>query len=339
MDEIKSMTAKPEWLRGYLGRKGDVQVLGLLKLNGDHVGRSSTVREKYGIPPSTLHREKDTGKVIAFRPTKQDDFVFPLEQFGPDHVHEWPAIVIQAVGNGAPALHFLYVGRKQLGGESFAEAMREPRGRGNAKPPPADLAGRDLSDLIVEPRLSGWRISHGKAPLLDWSDNEEARFSRPDLPFKVLYLGMTKETCFWERFGEEIRDQALGSRALSERILAERVWKTWTVGARDRLRCLDLTKAETLRRLGADGSTFLSHYGITQARSKALMEHPAEIEGLIYNSRLNTPGPCLAIFDRPRLAAKPDLFSMAVSGVRPVADPELLALLLREQIALLRPAP
>jgi hypothetical protein len=211
--------------------------------------------------------------------------------------------------------------------------------RGDAKPPPADLAGRDLGLHVVFVDTSGWRISHEEAPLVDWSASAEARFSHPDLPFKVLYLGMSKETCFWERFGEEIRDQAPGARAISRKLLAERVWKTWKIDGDDALRCLDLTDMTTLRAMGADAATFLSSYGITQAWSKALMEHPAGIDGLVYASRLNAPDRCHAIFARPPLAANPTLFALAVSAVRPIDDPELLALLLRENIGLPRATP
>ena len=210
--------------------------------------------------------------------------------------------------------------------------------RGDARPPAADLAGRDLGAHIVRPDLAGWRISHEKAPLVDWSASCEARFSHPDHPFKVLYLGMSKETCFWERFGEDIRDQPLGARAVSAKILGERVWKSWKISTDDGLRCLDLSDMKTLRAIGADGATFLASYGITQAWSKALMEHPGRVEGLIYPSRLNAPDRCLAVFGRPELAAQPSLFSMAVSEPRPIDDPDLLSLLLREGIGLPRPA-
>lgn len=210
--------------------------------------------------------------------------------------------------------------------------------RGDAKPPPADLAGRDFGPHVVVPVLGGWRLSHEKAPLVDWSSSGEARFSHPAHPLKVLYLGMSKETCFWERFGEEIRDQPLNARAISAKVLGERVWKTWKIALGEGPRCLDLSDMKTLRALGADGATFLGSYGITQAWSMALMEHPAGLDGLVYASRLNAPDRCLALFGRPALAAQTTLFSMKVSAVRPIDDPELLALLLREGIGLPRPA-
>lgn len=127
--EFERLTAQPEWLRFHLHQKGDAILLRLLQANLDHLGSSSVVRDKFRVATSTLHREKDAGRVIAYRPGAQADFVFPLEQFAPDLIQKWPAAIIAAVGNGGPALHFLYVSREQLGHQSFAEALRHPAGR------------------------------------------------------------------------------------------------------------------------------------------------------------------------------------------------------------------
>lgn len=127
--QIRTVSVRPEWIRGALEQKGDLEILELLKANSDHLGRSSTVQDRFGIPPSTLHRENGAGRAIAYRPTKKDDFLYPLEQFEAGRLKDWPADVIGAVGNGAAALHFLYVPRKQLESRSFAQALREPGGR------------------------------------------------------------------------------------------------------------------------------------------------------------------------------------------------------------------
>jgi hypothetical protein len=141
---IQTVSVRPEWLRGALEQKADVQVLEFLRANGDHLGRSSTVHERFGIAPSTLHRENSAGRAIAYRPSKKDDFLYPLEQFERGRVLDWPAEVVGAVGNGAAALHFLYVPRKQLDNHSFAQALREPGER--------DVAGliRKTADRLRE---------------------------------------------------------------------------------------------------------------------------------------------------------------------------------------------
>ena len=207
--------------------------------------------------------------------------------------------------------------------------------RGTPARPPADLSSRDLTGLRVSVAGEFLRISHEKAPLLDWSNSDGARFSGPGLPCAVLYVAENKETCFWERFGEEIRDQPLEKRGVSEKILGERVWKSVTIAPGSAAQCLDLRDAETLRRIGADGATFFATYDVTQAWAEALMHHPAGIEGLIYTSRLNTPETCVALFGRPRFLAVPTPVSAAVLPVRPLDDPGLLTLFARERIALL----
>jgi len=208
--------------------------------------------------------------------------------------------------------------------------------RGTPARPPADLSSRDLTDLLVDVAGEFVRISHEKVPLLDWSDSAGARLSKPGPPCKVLYVANTKETCFWERFGEEIRDQALDKRGLSAKLLAERVWKQVAIETGNAARCLDLREAETLRRIGADGGTFFATYNVTQAWAEALMFHPAGIDGLVYTSRLNTPESCLALFSRPRFLSTPSPVGAAVLRVRPLDDPELLTLFARERIALLK---
>ncbi len=212
--------------------------------------------------------------------------------------------------------------------------MSDPRG--TPARPPADLSSRDLSDRLVDVAGEFVRISHEKAPLLDWSDSAGARFSKPGLPCKVLYLANTKETCFWERFGEEIRDQTLDKRGLSAKLLAERVWKQIRIETGSAARCLDLRDAETLRRIGADGGTFFATYEVTQAWAEALMAHPVKIDGLVYTSRLNTPENCVALFGGPRFTATSSPVSATVLAVRPIDDPELLAILARSRIALLK---
>ena len=124
--EYRHLSDSPDWLRLGLERAGEARVVEMLKANWPHIGRTAFVSERFGIPRSTLHRMKAAG-AIAYRPSDADDFVFPLEQFVPGTVLPWAGKIIEAVGNGAPALHFLYVSRRQLGDQSFAGALRARR--------------------------------------------------------------------------------------------------------------------------------------------------------------------------------------------------------------------
>jgi hypothetical protein len=200
--------------------------------------------------------------------------------------------------------------------------------RGDPRLPPPDLDKRDLGRLIVAPSELYWRISHKDAPLLDWSDNAESRFSNPALPFKVLYIAEERCTAFWERFGEDLVDQDPASRSLSDRMLRERVWKN--VFCSLPVRLLDLTGAETLREISADASTFLAPYPYTQKWAAALMAHPANIDGVIYASRLDTPKSCVALFSR----VSSEMVGVNQAEFLPINDPEIMRILSEENIAL-----
>jgi len=126
--EARKLSTRPAWLRTILRNRGGALVSKLLKDNWEHTGNSAAVREMFGIPPSSLHRFKDEGAVIAYRLDESGDFLFPLEQFIPNGIEDWAQVVVDAVGNGAPALHFLYTKRTSLDGRSFAEALREDGG-------------------------------------------------------------------------------------------------------------------------------------------------------------------------------------------------------------------
>lgn len=124
-NELRVLFARPEWLRAILLQQGHEVLTRLLKENWEHVGTSKIITELYGVPPSTLHRDKDRGAVIAYRPADTTEFLFPFEQFAAGGIRrDWAGALVSVVGNGAPALQFLYVKRRSLAGRSFAEALR-----------------------------------------------------------------------------------------------------------------------------------------------------------------------------------------------------------------------
>jgi hypothetical protein len=140
-------------------------------------------------------------------------------------------------------------------------------------------------------------------------------------------------TCFWERFGQELLDQNPADRALSEKEVAERVWKQVTISANPALRLLDLRETRVQRQLGADAATFLATYDVTQAWALALMKHPANLQGIIYNSRLNAPKHCIALFDRPAVVpGTKSPLKARVLALRPIDDAFFLRELVREGI-------
>ena len=202
--------------------------------------------------------------------------------------------------------------------------------RGEPKVPPANLNTRSLDAQVRS--LSGvfWRLSLRGSARVDWSDRAGGRFSNPALPCRVFYFASLKSTALWERFGDDLLDQDGSTRAISEPLLAARVWKTVLVGPG--LRVLNLTDAAALRTIGADGATFSAHYECTQRWAAGLMAHPAAIDGVIYASRLNPPKKCVALFERPHSAAS---LKVQVRAPAPIDDPVILALLAKERIRLM----
>ncbi|MEX1048391.1 MAG: RES family NAD+ phosphorylase [Akkermansiaceae bacterium] len=143
------------------------------------------------------------------------------------------------------------------------------------------------------------RIHGAKYPALQFRLNESHRFSHPEAPGGLLYLGEDRETCLWECFGEEILNTGSminraiwGSRQLSK-ITSPAVFKI-----------CDLTELTTRRLLALDLSA-LKHteLDVPQAWGLAIQGHPEKADGLRYLSRF-TGRPCLALFERAGTAAK-----------------------------------
>lgn len=112
-------------LRKILRRKGAELIARLLRQNREHLGTSKVVADRFRLAQSALHRARERGVAIAYRPLGSTEFLFPFEQFDVGGaLHVWPRALVSAVGNGAPSLHFLYTKRLSLAGRSFAEALR-----------------------------------------------------------------------------------------------------------------------------------------------------------------------------------------------------------------------
>lgn len=112
------------------------------------------------------------------------------------------------------------------------------------------------------------------------------RFDAPDGSYGVMYAALDFATCFAEAL---LRDSLLGDPkpTLFENDLAQLV--VATLGpVRRRLRLARLLGP--MPNLGIDGQISTHHdYRVTQAWSKALHDHPASVDGLLFASRMNSP--------------------------------------------------
>jgi hypothetical protein len=179
-----------------------------------------------------------------------------------------------------------------------------------------------------------YRCAAKSRPLTDWDARATSRFSAPSLPFPVLYLAKEKLTAFWECFGDELNDQPDNDKALYEKAhLGPRQWVLFNV--RPALRVIDVTETATLRRMGADASTFFAEYTVSQKWAAALMAHPAKLDGFCYGSRLDGGKRCLAVFGRPSLQASAASRIRAKANGGLLEDAELLGFLARQGVAVL----
>lgn len=169
--------------------------------------------------------------------------------------------------------------------------------------PAADFASQLLPVSVAGP-FEAFRVHGSSFPAISFRLNPSHRFSHPDAPEGLLYLGEDLETCLWECFGDEILFAAAIAKVDWDKVLSR-------VSSSVPLRICDLTELRVRRALGMDLSA-MKHpeLDVPQAWGLAIQEHSAAVDGLRYLSRF-TGRPCLALFERPGLA--PQLQETVVS--------------------------
>lgn len=168
--------------------------------------------------------------------------------------------------------------------------------------PSADF-GQKKIPVTRQPQRHWFRIHPTDSPALLFRSLPHHRFSHPDGPFSLLYLGATIQTCLWEVFGDDV---FLGKRAISSarwngygisQILVPAVAVCATTLERTR----DAMNVDKASLMAADLT-------IPQAWGLAIQTHPAGFEGIKYSSRFLDQA-CLALFERgdlhSRLQAEP----------------------------------
>lgn len=207
------------------------------------------------------------------------------------------------------------------------------RGQPRVPPSPAEFA-KCKPALVPSYRRSWQRLAVTTRPSHDWDDRAVSRFSHPAHPFKILYLADEKETAFWEVFGADIEDMPVDNWALSRKAQLEtREWIPFEVPSG--LRLVDVTKEETLHALRSNAGTWLAPYKHCQAWAKALMLHPLQLDGFIYQAcRRGDTARCLALFSRPDENTMERLVLAQINPLHPsiVTDSDALRLLIRHNI-------
>ena len=180
-------------------------------------------------------------------------------------------------------------------------------------PPPPDLLLRRLPLKRIEG--AAYRIHLGDHNPLYFGRSGMGRFDDPLGQYGVLYAGLTPEGAFAEVF---LRNLAL-------MLIAEADVRKRSISAIEMhdLKCVDLS-GPGVRTLSCDNRISTEKpYDTARLWSRALHDHPAKADGIIYRSRHNPQLKCLALYDRCRGRLSPE-------GSEPLMEGKWLAWTIRQ---------
>lgn len=113
-----------EILTSFLANRAASKDAALARAAGEAIS-AEAVGAILKIGKAAVHKAKDEGRLLAYREPGKRIFHFPVFQFDGTAVELWVLEVIDLVGNGFAALHFLTVERKSLKGESFLTRVQK----------------------------------------------------------------------------------------------------------------------------------------------------------------------------------------------------------------------
>lgn len=145
------------------------------------------------------------------------------------------------------------------------------------------------------PKGTWYRIHRSDRSALEFGLKPFHRFSHPDCPHPVLYLGSSVSTCLWEVFGDDVFQ--------NERAIALSRWGCYSLSAIKvpKVNLCALDTEQTRSAAGVDkGSLLAANLHIPQAWGLAIQKHPAGFQGIQYTSRFSDHT-CLALFELPEI--------------------------------------
>jgi hypothetical protein len=176
---------------------------------------------------------------------------------------------------------------------------------GPVPPPPASLASRALPLADAGPGTGLCRIHRSPYGAVFFSPGPgkppAGRFDSAAGRFGVLYAALSFDCAFAEVLLRNPARRIVSFSEIAGRSLA-------LVGLRANVRLVDLT-GPGLSRLGLDARLLSGGYDACGAWADALHDHPEQPAGILYPSRFDPSGRCVALFDR----AAPDLHPVTES--------------------------
>lgn len=156
--------------------------------------------------------------------------------------------------------------------------------------------GTDFSQRLIpvtrQPQRAWFRVHRSGSPAIQFGIRAHHRFSHPDCPFALLYIGASISACLWEYFGDDV----FGGR----RVISAAKWSDCSLSrlAVPQLKVCAFGLEPTRDAMGVDKSSLMAiDLGVPQSWGLAVQQHPAGFEAIKYSSRF-VAQPCLALFDR-----------------------------------------
>lgn len=163
--------------------------------------------------------------------------------------------------------------------------------------PPADFAARALPVETVPAGAAFARIHRSAFGALHFGTSGDNRFDDPDRRYGVCYAARSLEGAF-----AETCLRAVGATLVPLSHLAQRSATVLTVTAELRLAELH---GPGLARMGATAAVSSGAYAVSQPWSRAIHDHPAGVDGIVYRSNHDNGELCVALFERCRDRLRP----------------------------------
>lgn len=169
-------------------------------------------------------------------------------------------------------------------------------GRAQLKPG-ADFNQRAIPVTQQSGRI-WFRVHRSGAPGAQFGKFPHHRFSHPDCPFPLFYVGASIQTCLWEYFGDDVFQ--------GQRVISAAKWEGCCLSQIlvPELKVCAVSLERTRDAMSVDKASLMAAaLAIPQAWGLAVQGHPAGFEAIRYASRFLDQS-CLALFDRGGLQAK-----------------------------------
>jgi RES domain len=165
--------------------------------------------------------------------------------------------------------------------------------------PPADFATRDLPIELVPDGATFVRIHRSGLDPLHFGSSGDNRFDDPQSRYGVCYAARSLAGAFAETCLRQV-----GATLVPLSRLAECSVTALMVTAE--LRLVEL-HGSGLARIGATAAASSGTYDISQDWSRAIRDHSANADGIVYRSNHDNGELCVALFDHCRDRLRPGL--------------------------------